>query len=387
MLRWLQFVVAVLVLAFAVHGQGTDPRKVAELNQKAVEALTAKRYDDGIELLKQVLELVPEQKGTAYNLACAHALKADVDASYQWMEKACAWGWGTGTGALAADLRTKLTEVDLCKTDVDLENLRKDPRWAGLLVKIEANFTRHAARIQKGREYSLAPAVYVPESIKALEKKPVLLVVHDEGSTKDQVVAGVWKEIADALGFALVVPSGRIPIGDEPKDQGMAWFEFEGDYLGNVKGAEEVETGVHGALKFFEKTDKIDRAKLVLVGEGQTGTLVAFGAGVSSPGLYKMVLGLDGAFEPARVQAKGANAAKLGQRARLLLAEDVFGDDPKLNEQARARLTKLLGDAGLGTATSYAKKADDPKARVALVVEAVKGLLAAAPAPAAPAPK
>lgn len=390
MLRSLRTFVALVVFALVARAQAPDAERIQELNQKAVEALTAKRYDDGIGLLKQVLDLLQEDKGTAYNLACAHAMKGDVDGGFGWMEKACGWGWGEGAGSLATDLRTRLTEVQMLKTDPDLENLRKDARWAPLVAKVEANVQRHDARVAKGRAYAAAPAIYVPEAIRALEKKPVLLVVHDEGSTKDQVVAGIWKDVADALGYALVAPSGRFPIGEEPAEKGMAWFEKTNDYIGNDRGAADVESAVHAALKAFEKTDKLDRSKLVLVGEGQTGTLVAFGAGVSSAGLYKAVLGVDGVFEPARLRAKGANAAKLGQRAALVLEATAFGEDAKKNEQVLAQVAKLLAEAGLGNATGYTKQAD-PKARAAFLVEQVKALLASVPpptpAPAAPAPK
>ncbi|MBK7878077.1 MAG: hypothetical protein IPJ77_20655 [Planctomycetes bacterium] len=385
MLRWFRILVAGLVLALTVHAQDPNAEKVQELMQKSIEAYRAKRYDDGIGHLKQALELAPETKNIAYNLACMHALKPDVDQGFVWMEKAAEWGFGAGLGAYDADPTKRLSELDMCKGDPDLESLRKDARWEAVVTKIAANWTRHEARLKKGKDYAANAAVYVPEAIKTLEKKPVLVVVHDEGSTKDQVVTGFWKDAADALGFALIAPSGRFPIGDEPAEKGMTWFEALPDYVGNDRGASDVEGAIHASLKAFEKTGKLDRTKLVLVGEGSMGTLVAVGAGVSSPGLYKAVLGLDGTFEPLRLKAKGPAAAKLGQRIQLLIGAGVLGDKPEQSAAIQAQLAKLLGDAGLGTVANYPKEASEPKARVQLVVEHVRALLASIPAPAAPA--
>ena len=69
---------ALTISSFAQTPAPPDPRKLQELNTKVIAALTAKKYDEGIALLNETLALQPNQKGTAYNMACAYSLKGDI---------------------------------------------------------------------------------------------------------------------------------------------------------------------------------------------------------------------------------------------------------------------------------------------------------------------
>jgi predicted esterase len=392
MLRCLRLALAVVCVSFLAFAQAPDTRQLQELNQKLNEAITAKRWDDGIAALEKILEITPKDKGSAYNLACLESLQNRLDKAFAWLEKAVEWGWGQGTRKSTIIGNPKpMSEAEMCAADPDFENMRKDPRWEPLMKKLAANAELAAAKLKKGEEYAAAPAMHVPEAAKALAEKPVLVVVHEAGTTKEQVVAGFWKDVAEELGFVLLAPSGKILIGDTPSAKGMAWYEDVNEYLANGgRDAWKFEKTIHEAVSTFKKTDKLDRSRVVLVGDGQMGTLVAFGAGISSPGLYKAVLGVDGTFAPALVQPKAAQAGKMGQKASLLLDEQrLAGETPEEKAdgaKALETLRKVLTDAGLGTATTY-PHTEDAKTRVQLVAATIRAQLAASAAAAAqPAP-
>jgi predicted esterase len=390
MKRWLTALAALVLVSLPALAQ--DARKIEELNRKAIDALMGKHYDEGIALLKQVLELQPKDKGSAYNLACAYSLKGEVDPGFEWLGKACDWGWGAGVGQLAGqEQQKKISEIEMCRTDADLELLRKDARFEPLMVKMQANADKRKALNEKGAAYASTPAIYVPAAIKDLPEKPLLVVVHDAGSTKEQVVAGFWKQVADELGFALVAPSGKVLLKDEPA-QGMAWYEDLNVYADPNESWKSEKT-IHEAVAAFKKTSKVDSSRVVLVGEGQIGAMVAFSTGISNPGLYKAVLGVDGGFAPQMIASKTANSAKLGQKAKVLydLSSSAGADEAtkKDLDSKLATLKKALEEPGLGTLATYNADPKDPKVRQAKVVEALKALtVPAAPKPAeAGAPK
>ncbi|MBI5362210.1 MAG: hypothetical protein HZA53_03460 [Planctomycetes bacterium] len=383
MSRWLRFVFAVVLAAAPVFAQTPDPAKIQEITQKVNEAIQAKRWGDGVKLLEELLVVQPEVPGTAYNLACLESLQGHVDQGLDWLGKGADWGWGAGYGTIMGN-SARMSHADMCKNDADLENLRKDPRFEAVLARITANFTKYETRMKAGEAYAAEPAIYVPEAIKGLAEKPLLVVVHDNGSTKEDVVSGFWKQVADELGFALVAPSAKIPVGATPKEQGMLWYEQLGEYVGS-KDAWKIEKPIHDAVKAFKKNDKLDPKRVVLVGDGAAGTLLAFGAGLSSAGLYKAVLGLDGAFEAKLVKEKGPAAAKMGQHAALIVDPTLLHDDKAMAERVQGALTKTLADAKLGALKTWAGEKEDVKVRVKLVADTVKELLAAPPpAPADP---
>lgn len=383
MSRWIRLLIAVVLAAAPVAAQAPDPAKIQEINQKVNEAIQAKRWGDGVKLLEELLVLQPEVGGTAYNLACLESLQAHVDQGLAWLEKGADWGWGAGYGTIIGNT-ARMSQADMCRNDPDLENLRKDPRFATVMERITANFTKYEARLKAGELYAAEPGIYVPEAIKALAEKPLLVVVHDNGSTKEEVVAGFWKQVADELGFALVAPSAKLPAGALPKEHGMLWYEQLGEYVGS-KDAWKIEKPIHDAVKAFKKTDKLDPKRVVLVGDGAAGTLVAFGAGLSSAGLYKAVLGLDGAFEAKLVKEKGPAAAKMGQHAALIVDPTLLHEDKAMAERMQGVLGKALADAKLGALKTWAGAKEDAKVRVKLVADTVRELLAAPPpAPADP---
>src|SRR5262245_2550452 len=100
MTRLLSALLASTLLLLGPARAQSDVQKINEINSRAGRLLKASKFDEGIAELMKVFDIQPKDMGTAYNLACAYSLKADVDKSYEWLSKAADWGWGLGTGSV-----------------------------------------------------------------------------------------------------------------------------------------------------------------------------------------------------------------------------------------------------------------------------------------------
>jgi beta-lactamase regulating signal transducer with metallopeptidase domain/tetratricopeptide (TPR) repeat protein len=81
-------------------------------------SLQARDYETGIAAFQRTLAMKYRPATSAYNIACAYALQDNRDAAFQWLERAKGSGF---------DLREKVMH------DEDLDSLRDDPRWRGLV--------------------------------------------------------------------------------------------------------------------------------------------------------------------------------------------------------------------------------------------------------------
>ncbi|MDI6759478.1 MAG: tetratricopeptide repeat protein [Candidatus Brocadiaceae bacterium] len=84
------------------------------------------RYKEGLKVDQNLVRLRPEDPVAHYNLACSYSLLGDVDAAFKALEEAVALGY---------------KDLVHLQRDSDLENLRKDHRYQGLIdrVKISIN--------------------------------------------------------------------------------------------------------------------------------------------------------------------------------------------------------------------------------------------------------
>ena len=103
----------------AVGGERGAPFEVSpwEFVFAGVPALEGKRYDEAAALLREGLELHPDNPALLYNLACAEALTGDGDAALEHLSQA------------AKDPRFRA----FAETDSDFASLRGDPRFNAAL--------------------------------------------------------------------------------------------------------------------------------------------------------------------------------------------------------------------------------------------------------------
>src|SRR5262245_48000348 len=214
MRSWILVAVALAAAAGSVHGQAStlteeQVRTYQSTAQKALDAHKAGKYDEAIAGFKACLSLVPSDWSSAYNVACGYSLKKELDPAVEWLDKAIDLGFGR--------VNIESDELGLAeKTDTDLANMRADARFAKAIERMKAG-------CKALEEYTSKPAVHVPAALNGVAGVPVLIVLHDQGATKDAPVQGFWKEIAEELGLVLIAPSALMPMADEPA-KGMSWF-------------------------------------------------------------------------------------------------------------------------------------------------------------------
>jgi predicted esterase len=355
---------------------GEDPSKAndeyAREFRRGVELLTARKLDEGLAAMRRCAQLRPTDPRPVYNIACGHALKGEVDAGLEHLQR-------------AVDLGIVFVEADglnmLASADSDLAALRTDERFAALVEHCKA-------QIAKVEAYAATPLVYVPAALESAERVPLLVVVHDHGDTKEGAFAkGPWKQLADELGYALVIPSGRAPLHFGPEvapEKGMTWFRRVEDY---EKEHWKYDAAIEQAVAGVRKQRKLDPERVHIVGVG-LGAMLAFNVALTSPGLYKGVVAHNGALNFRIVGPRLDNARKLGLRTQLLMPREPRGmfantsveDYERLVVQMQAALanTKLAGGLERCAAPNAEAPVDGAALRAALAA------LAARPSPAAP---
>lgn len=375
-------------LALAVLAWAQDPDVAKEYNtqfSKGIADLNAGRNDEGIAAFKRCLELLPQNPTCAYNIACGHSKKNELDAAFEYLSKAAEWGFGN-TDSTDPQTKKTVSNIDFTGTDVDLENLRKDPRYLPIIEKMKTLRAEREARKKKGEEYAATSAVYIPEALKSAAEMPLLVVLHDAGQTKDQVIAGPWKKVAEELGYALLAPSGKFIVHDDPA-KGMAWFDDQQAFMAKPFLFERT---VSDGVSAFKKEHKLDKARVFIAGEN-IGGILATDIAVAGPGLYKGVLNVNGSLPRPLIEKKAADAGKMGLKLRLVL--DAV--DWKQRVEKPEEFDKLLSDMNQsltkwgiqGGVSAYTPDAKDPDQWHKLVIEALKSLAQSAEPVEAGAPK
>jgi poly(3-hydroxybutyrate) depolymerase len=364
MLRLWSSVLSIFLLVGVADAQTVSPDFKPTFD-KGIAALKADRNDEGIACFKRCMELVPTDPISPYNVACGYSRKGELDPAFEYLDKAATLGFGNLNDP------TGKSNIVAAGEDTDLENARKDPRWAKFVERMTtARADRDAAK-KKGEEFAAKAAVYIPEEVAALAEMPVLVVLHDYGQTKDQMVAGRYKAIADELGYALIAPSGRILTGADPQ-AGMAWFDDAATY---VKGPWQYEKSITESVTAFKKEHKVDKNRVYLIGEG-VGGLVATSAAVGSPGLFKGAIAINAQLAAPLVAQKAPNAGKMGLRLWFLndtaLAQQGLPAGEDLAKQVES-WNKSLTTWGLaGGVRTYTADPKDPNQLQTLVVEVLK---------------
>ncbi len=107
-------------------------QEIGELQQKGVQQLEAKNYDEGIATFKKILELVEKSKDLAdkiksaarsnayYNIACGYSLKKESKDALDYFEKSVNEGF---------------TDWSHIEKDTDLDHVRNDARFKEIIVK------------------------------------------------------------------------------------------------------------------------------------------------------------------------------------------------------------------------------------------------------------
>lgn len=105
-------------------------QSAAQLSKDAAKAYGEKRFAQGAELYLRLFEKDPTETAAAYNAACCFGLAGDREGAFRCLEKA---------------LEAGFIDADGTAKDSDLEGLRGDARWPGLLARMRAKGARETA--------------------------------------------------------------------------------------------------------------------------------------------------------------------------------------------------------------------------------------------------
>jgi serine/threonine protein kinase/predicted esterase len=281
--------------------------------QSGITALQSRELDRAIAAFARCLEIDPSRPVPAYNIACGYALSGDLERGIEWLARAADMGFDV------AEYRLRVAE-----SDPEIASLRSDPRGAAILDRMRL----HAERV---RAFARSPAIVLSKAARRGEPGALLVVLHAEGRTPSDVLAGPWAALAEALDAALLAPCGSIPTLFEP-EQGMTWFEDPGDL---EKKPLEVERDVEDAVRTFLSRHEVDRGRIWIGGEG-LGAMVAFDVALRAPGLYKGALLVGGPIHPDTPPDRARRAASLGLRTAYVVGPGVPGcplDSAELGER------------------------------------------------------
>ena len=268
--------------------------------QAGITALQTGRYADARASFERCLELSPGHTICAYNLACSFALDGDVERGLDWVQTAIEFGFGE-----LVDGPTVL------RKDPDLEGLRAHPRWRTMMGAM-------ASERERSADSALVPARYHPPALRGAARLPLLVVLHAEGSSKEDVVTGPWREVADRLGMVLLAPSGVMPAGGGPLgERPKRWFREIGDYLDRPWA---YEAPIVDSIRAFCDGVVIERSDVFIAGEGM-GALLAANIALTAPGLFRGALLINGPLEPRLAGEQTRVAASVGLAIQVILDE------------------------------------------------------------------
>lgn len=235
--------------------------------QRGITALQAGRPEQAIACFERCLELLPGVPICSYNIACAQLARGDRTAAQQALTRAVDHGFGF-----------RSSDVALLDSDSDLVPLRGTPEFGVLQARVA--MAREQAAIAAAE-----PECFVPAA--AARHAALLVVVHRHGVTKESVVAGEWREVAQRLGMVLIAPSGPYrAVGGDTAEGGMTWVE---DLARYERRAWLDDRPVVDAIAAARARFRIDPARVYLAGEG-LGGIIAFDVAMRAPSSFGGVL-------------------------------------------------------------------------------------------------
>jgi peroxiredoxin len=278
------------VLAQDEEGEGGgDQEEIIKLSNEGIEALRAKKYDEGIAAYKKILAAADKlgneeakkewQRNAHYNIACAYSLKKESKDALDHLEQSVQlgfWGWRK------------------FEADHDLDNIRGEPRFKEIVDKGHELAAKRAKEL-KGKllkdtslfdyELSVKP-VNRDAKLKSADLLGKVVVVdffmneEDKGIEETADFATLAKENKDkgleVVGL-LYVSSGEGPLeGDEAKDQAKAAIESHKiPYAVGIASSKQLERAhLRGFTPVTFVIDRAGKVRAVLAGQFRQQELV-----------------------------------------------------------------------------------------------------------------
>jgi len=132
------------------------------LNSQAIIFLNRKEYETAEQLLKQIIDLVPNAPVPHYNLACAYSLMNNVDGAIQSLEKAIENGY---------------SNIVHLNSDVDFDNIRNDFRFVAILQRLAPKQFEETVPLEIPEEKLIVAQVSQPIVVPVVEEPKEIVVL------------------------------------------------------------------------------------------------------------------------------------------------------------------------------------------------------------------
>lgn len=123
-----------------VQAAGDDPPDPEKLQIEMMQAYQAGNHQKALELAEKLHDLVPDDEGTMYNIACLHCLLGHKDKAYEWLEEAIEAGYD---------------DADHLVTDDDFKTIRAEDRFRKIVKELrEGSPKKSEAKKDKDKKES-----------------------------------------------------------------------------------------------------------------------------------------------------------------------------------------------------------------------------------------
>lgn len=289
-----------LSAGFVAAQTSENPR---EINEQFMEKFRAGEYKEAIKLGEKLATLAPRSATVAYNNACAYAKADQKDKAFASLERA---------------IQLKFQDIQLLKTDPDLDSLHGDPKFAAAVKKLEKTLSNDVNPSIEEAEY------YFPTSFKEGSSGSVVLL-HGWGEHPKRAIEK-WKAAADKSGIAIIAPRG--PMDDsQGSGNGYRWST-----------PDQTEKIINAAVKAAAEKKSINQDRLVLAGFSQGGQM-AYIIGLNSGHQFDGIIPIAARWAPSEISPPDISADKM-PKVYIMVGD---GDNEFSGNQAAAAALKEWG--------------------------------------------
>lgn len=326
---------------------GAFPADTAELERRALDAMARGHYDKAMRLLEESLRNRPNDAGTLYNLACCLSRTGELEAAGEKLE-----------AALEAGLR----DIELLRTDPDLDNLRATKRGDALVERLIAQ-EQHRRRLRGTPRFFEAPMVGAmrvvpPRRMEPGRRYPLIMILHGHGADPANY-AGFFETAGAELDAIICAPYGPYHLVNQDW-HGYSWYpepwlwrevlssggpsEDPAAHRATIDGLERGVTQRHvlAAIDSIADAYPVDEDQVFLLGHSEGGG-VAYGLGLAEPDRFKGVIVVG-----ARLRAIDATPEKLANasgKLNVLICHS--RQDERVSFEHAKKAHKTLSAAGI----------------------------------------
>jgi predicted esterase len=292
--------------------------KINELTSQLIQSAESKDYDKSLKIAREAYGLSKKidnpalRSMTAYNMACMYSLTKEPDDAFKYLEESIDLGGGFS--------RNIVSQIE---NDTDLDNIRKDERYAKMMEKVKGG-QKAAGSGNVGRKVESKFELRPPKSYNKAEPAPLLIVLHGHGENMKKA-REQWAAAADKAGAVLLTIQGSqaMPNG------AYHW----GDNLDAIE--ETLMASMDQAMEQY----KIDKKKIVLGGFSQGGW-IAYAMALRNPDTFRGIIPVAGLCKPESESAfKDDELGKL--RVFIMVGKKDSAEVIQSNEKAAKRFEKV----------------------------------------------